>query len=185
MKILNIILTVVVIGLGILLFKTLNEPIKFDKERNKRMEQVKRKMMYIRTLQLAHNEVHNKFASTFDSLRIFVENDSFDVVKMIGNADALDGSVTYQKFRVSVRDSIQNNNFKLASLSEIPLVENESFKMEADVITKGKFDVPVMLIEATYPQILKGLSEDFIDVNKTMTIGSLYEPVYNGNWEGK
>jgi hypothetical protein len=185
MKIINIVLTLIIITLAVFLVKTLNDPIQFDKERTKRMELVKRKMIYIRTLQLAHNDVHNKFASTFDSLRIFVENDSFNVIKMIGDPDALNATVTYQKFKTSVRDSLMNKSFDLKMLDQIPIVEGETFKMETDVITKGKFDVPVMLLEATFPQILKGLNEDFIDVNKTMTIGSLNEPVYNGNWEGK
>lgn len=185
MRILKIVLSLIIVVLAVYLIKSLNDPIQFDKENKKRMEQVKRKMIYIRTLQLAHNEVHKKFASTFDSLRLFVENDSFHVVQMIGDPDALNSSVSYQHSKVAVRDSILNKAYDLRKLDEIPGVEGEKFRMETDLITKGKFDVPVMLIEATYPQILKGLNEDFIDKNRTMTIGNLYEPVYNGNWEGR
>lgn len=185
MRILKIVLSLIIVVLAVFLIKSLNDPVQFDKEYKKRMELVKRKMIYIRTLQLAHNDVHKKFASTFDSLKLFVEKDSFNVIQMIGDPDALNSSVSYQQSKIAVKDSIMNKAYDLQKLDEIPGVEGEKFRMETDMITKGKFDVPVMLVEATFPQILKGLNEDFIDKSRTMTIGNMFEPVYNGNWEGK
>ena len=183
MKIVNLVLTLAVLGLGYLLFKTIYEPIAFDKEYNKRNSAVIEKLTYIKDLQLAHKDVHGEFSKTFDDLERFVMKDSIEVVKVIGDPDQLDADVKYIVNKIPVRDTLISKKYDIKKLDEIPFVENEKFSLDASTIERGRIKVPVFEVSTPYTQMLKGLNTKYIDPNKERKIGSLMEPNYNGNWE--
>ncbi len=183
MKIVNLVLTLAVFGLGYLLFQTIYEPIAFDKEYNKRNSAVIEKLTYIKDLQLAHKDVHGEFSKTFEGLTKFVNKDSIEVVKVIGDPDKLDAEVTYLVTKIPVRDTLVNKKYPIENLSNIPNLEGEKFALDAGTIERGRIKVPVFQVSTPYTQMLKGLNAKYIDPNSERKIGSLMEPNYNGNWE--
>ena len=189
-RIINIVLTIGVFAAGYFLYRTLQEPIKFNAAFNQRDEAVIEKLKYIRDLQIAYKEVHDDFTTSFDSLVKFVNEDSMTFVRIIGDPDELDAQgnpvpVTREIVKIPVRDSMVNTAYPLDDLANIPNVEGEQFLMEKDILERGRIKVPVFQVSATYPQMLKGLNKNYIDPSLVRRVGSLEEPSYNGNWEGK
>ncbi len=185
MKIINLILTLAVIGVGYLLFKTINEPIQFNKAKEQREDLIHDKLLYIRDVQMAYKEINNKFCATFDSLAMFVKNDSLLVTKVIGDPDKVDSKVRYITTKIPVSDSLSHAIFKVENLAKIPNVEGEEFLLETATLDKGRIIVPLFQVSTTFPKAFKGLNKKYIDPNGIIKVGSLFEPNYNGNWQGK
>lgn len=187
MKIINAVLLLAVIGMTFLLVKTIQDPIAFDKAKQERRAEVIEKLTYIKELQLAHKDVHGYFSETFDSLAIFVQQDTFKLTKVIGDPDELDAEgnpvpVTYEEVNILVKDSMMNPNFDLKNLNVVPGVEGEKFEMQASTVERGRIIVPVFKIYAKEPQYLKGLQARYINADDELRVGSMTEPNYNGNW---
>ncbi len=187
MKVLNILLSIGVLVAGYFLFRTIKEPIEFNTAKEKRDAAVIEKLTYIQTLQLAYKDVHGQFSGTFDSLALFVQQDSMKITKVIGDPDELDAEgnpvpVTYEVYKIPVKDSLSNSNFDLQDLASIPNVEGEKFSIASSKVERGRIIVPVFEVIATNEQILKGLKSKYIEPNRNIKVGSLTEPNYNGNW---
>lgn len=188
-RIINLVLTIGVFAAGFFLYKTIQEPIKFNAEYEQRNEMVKEKLKYIRDLQLAYKDVHGSFASTFDSLGMFVKEDSMRIVKIIGDPDELDAQgnpvpVVREIIKIPVRDTLMKDKYPVDQLADIPGVEGEKFSLEKGTLERGRIMVPVFQVVATFPQMLKGMNQKYIDPTQVRKVGSLDEPNYNGNWEG-
>jgi hypothetical protein len=187
MKIVNLLLAVGVIVAGYFLFRTIKEPIEFNTAKEARYATVIEKLTYIKDLQLAYNDVHGNFSNSFDSLAIFVEQDSMKITKVVGDPDQLDVygkpvPVTYEVRVIPAKDSLVNPKFDVRDLASIPNAEGEKFTIAASKIEKGRVNVPVFEVIATNEQILKGLPAKYIDAGVVRKVGSLTEPNYNGNW---
>ena len=187
-RIVNIILTLGVLAAGYFLYRTIQEPISFNAEYERRNEEVKDKLKYIRDLQLAYEDVNNSFAGSFDSLAHFVKNDSLTIMRIIGDPDELDAQgnpvpVKREFIKIPVKDTLTNPKWPLESLAGIPGVEGEEFSISASSVKRGRINVPVFEIIATYPQMLKGMNDKYIDPLSVRKVGSMSEPNYNGNWE--
>jgi hypothetical protein len=190
MRIINILLTIGVFVAGFFLYKTISEPISFKREFERRDEIVIDKLKYIRDLELSYKNVHKKFADDFDELVRFVQEDSMSIIKIIGDPDQLDAEgnpvpVIREVIKIPAVDTLSSNNWPLESLAEIPSVDGETFTLETGELERGRIIVPVFKVTATYPQMLKGMNKSYIDPTLARTVGSLDEPSYNGNWEGK
>jgi hypothetical protein len=189
-RIINIILTLGVFVAAYFLYNTIQEPIRFNAEFKKRNDQVIEKLKYIRDLELAYKDVHDKFAGSFEDLIRFAKEDSMAIIRIIGDPDQLDAygnpvPVIREVIKIPVRDTLLNPKWPLESLANIPTVEGEKFSIETGELERGRINVPVFEIAATYPQMLKGMNKNYIDPNLVRKVGSLEEPSYNGNWEGK
>lgn len=186
-KVVNIVLTLAVFGVGYLLVQTLQEPIKFKAESEKRDALVIDKLTYIKDLQLAFKDENGHFASTFDSLGLFLANDSMKITKIIGDRDQLDAEgnameVRYEITKIPVKDTLANPLYAATDLASVPGVEGEKFDIETRMLERGRIMVPVYEIGVGYDRMFKGLKEKYIDKSQTRKIGSLYEANYNGNW---
>ncbi len=186
-RIINLLLTIGVFAAGYFLVRTIQEPIEFNTELNKRDQQVIEKLSYIKELQLAYKGEKGQFAGSFDSLAHFVEYGEMKITKIIGDRDELDEEgnpvpVTYEIITISVKDSLKNAKFALDKLAIVPGVENEKFNIQASKIERGRISVPVYEVGITYAQMLKGLKTKYIEAELERKIGSMIEPNYNGNW---
>jgi len=189
-RIINIILTIGVFVAGYFLYRTIQEPIAFNAEFQKRDAAVIAKLKYLRDLEVAYKEVHDDFTASFDSLAIFIRQDSMSIIRIIGDPDELDAlgnpvPVTREVIKIPVQDSLVHPNYGLETLANIPNVEGEKFTLEKAILERGRIKVPVFQIQAEYPKMLKGLNKNYIDPTLVRKVGSLDEPSYNGNWEGK
>ena len=183
-KPLRIILPILVLSLSIWLANIIIAPIQFEKEKNFRYEFVKKKLIEIRSAQLAYKEKNNQFTHNFDSLINFVKKDSFVLVQ---KTDTLIEyyNKTYREMqfkdtmlidtlgKTSVLDSLFGKKYPIDSLAYVPPINQTQFEMRAGIINKSKIDVPVFEAKDPSPY----------DVRDPLIIGSMNEANLNGNWQ--
>jgi len=195
--IIQVVLLAIIIFLVYKIYESIMEPVRFNKEKDHRMEQVVQNLKDIRAAQMAFKSIHGEYAPNFDTLLSFVEIEEIPVVKMI--PDPTDTTFTRSIMDtlgyISVLDSLYNNrpNFKLASLPIIPFSEGDTFKMDAGEIERSKVMIRVFEASSLNLQFLKGLDLQLInnfndklestDRFPGLKVGSMSEATTDGNWE--
>ncbi|MFO7723174.1 MAG: hypothetical protein R6V49_08140 [Bacteroidales bacterium] len=181
-------------------FRSINEPIKFENEYQRRAEVVKERLIHIRDAQEAFKSVNKRYTSDFDTLVDFIKNGNLTLLKKINNTPTLlrdslperelikRGYIIIDTTYKSVMDSIFKNvyNFSPDKLPYIPFSEpRQRFSMQADFITRSGILVPVFEVVADKFIYLNGLNETYIKMDKVISlqVGSLTEPIKDGNWE--
>lgn len=201
--VIQIILLAVIIVIGYLLYQSIEEPISFKQEKNRRYDATIERLKDIRTAELAYKSVNDTFIGNFDTLVRFIKTDSMPIVRAIGHVpDTMTekkavelGLVTRDTSRVSTLDSLFSPRYPIDSLRYIPYSEGEEFILGAKIIeTKSGVKVPVFEARAPNHLILKGLPEQqIVNLNAEaerlerypgLKVGSLRETNNNaGNWE--
>jgi len=174
-SIIKIALFLVVVVLSYLLVESIAEPIRFEKERDRRYAQVIDRLKLIRDAQVAYREVKGQFADHWDSLMIVTRDGKFKVIKVIGNPDdSLDvlKGIKYETMYVSIKDSIFRNK-SIDSLPFIPFTDGKMFQLRAGKIKKGAVEISVFEVEDTAP----------FDTRKVLRVGSMTDASLSGNWE--
>jgi hypothetical protein len=206
-KVLQIVLAVAAIALAYLLYESIMEPIRFEKERTKRYDAVIKNLKDIRKAQVAFKDIYNRYTGSFDTLMNFVANDSMPLVKAEGTIpeeyiDSLksrvkaeqlalkQGLISRDTILLSVKDSLFGNNYNLAKMPIIPYTKNDSFKMAVGEVTASGLPIKVFEVKAASKIILRGMSERLINAYNDgkdyagLKVGSLSEANNNaGNWE--
>ncbi|MBQ3174758.1 MAG: hypothetical protein IJB58_02160 [Bacteroidales bacterium] len=191
-KILTIIvLPAIIIALGYLIVESIQEPVRFKNDREKRENVAIQILKDIRTLQVAYKGHYGKFTPSMDSLLDFYHNGKITIVKQIGsmddsvavaNTEALrkkNRKITpeelyahYQKGMnvvvaietpIAVKDTLlKRADFNPELLKSIPFSEGKPIIMNA--VTKMVSGVEVPLFEACMPfsDLLKGLNHQLI-----------------------
>lgn len=205
--VLQIILALVIIGLGYGLYKSIEVPIEFRRVKQQRYDATIEKLKQIRTAQLAYKDENGAFTGSFDTLINFVKYDSLRVVKAIGRIpdEMLEQGMTEQEalrrgiierdtIRVAVQDSLFGPTFNADLLWKIPYT-NDSFQLGAKTVESGNVDVEVFEAKVHNDVLLHDQNEQLvINLNERMSkkqnkfpgvkVGDLEEPNNNaGNWE--
>jgi len=199
----QVILVVAIVVLTYLLWESIAQPIRFNKERGKRYEAVIQRLKDIRSAQIAYKSVYGKFTADFDSLITSVKQDSFSVVKAIGSvpdsiteAEAVKlGIVSRDTVKIPIRDSLFVSNYFVDSLKFVPYTAQAVFELGATQLETVSA-IKVWVFEAKVPNttILNGMNMQLIGsenaerkkLNKYpgLKVGSLTETTNNaGNWE--
>jgi hypothetical protein len=195
--ILQILLLVVVLILVYLIYQSVMRPVRFNKERDARMEEVVQNLKDIRAAQVAYKSIHGKYTGSFDTLLTFIRSGEIPVVKMVPDP-------TDTTFSRSIRDTIgytvvqdslfgNRPEFNLNDLQYIPHSQNEKFQLSAGEIERSKVKVQVFEAIALNTQFLKGLDTQLVnnysDMLETtnrfpgLKVGSMLEATLDGNWE--
>lgn len=194
------------------IYKTVEQPILFEKAKKERYQKVVAKLKDIRKAELAFKSVNGQFTGSWDTLVTFVAEDSLPLVRRIGSltdsmvdagwteAKALKkGLIIRDTLYVGVQDSLfKTASFDASKLPVIPYTNNERFQLGAGVVTTGS-GVQVQVFEAKCHnnQYLRSLKEEYgqfiINDNEAarvnnkfpgLKVGSLTEANNNaGNWE--
>ncbi|MFO7850944.1 MAG: hypothetical protein ACQERS_12345 [Bacteroidota bacterium] len=208
--VIRVILFAAIIVLGYLLVDSILNPIRFNREKNRREEAIKERLIDIRTAQVAFKSKYGRYTGSFDTLITFVKTDSFPLIYKEGaitdemidewgrNAEreALRrGLIVRDTSYTSVLDSLFQPGYPVDSLRYVPFCSDTEFNMEADVVETGsKVDVEVFEASVLNDVFLKGLDEQLI-INYNaerekitgfpgMRVGNVEEPNNNaGNWE--
>ncbi len=202
-KIIQVVLFVVIIVLGYVLYSSIQKPIEFNKERDKRFNAAIEKLKDIREAEVAYKSVHGEYAGRFDTLINFLKTDSFTVERVKGEIpDSLDkaealkeGLISLESTKVPIKDSIFSSNYPVDSLPFVPYTKGDSFRLGAGEVMTGS-DVKVQVFEAAVPNevLLQGLDEQLI-INLSnkykrrtgypgLRVGSLNKATNNaGNWD--
>src|SRR5690606_11097876 len=79
--ILQIVLFLIAVVLGYKIFQSVNEPTKFNTEKQKRYQIVVDKLKDLRAAELAHLEITGKFTDNYDSLVKFIETSEYAITQ--------------------------------------------------------------------------------------------------------
>lgn len=194
-----IVLPVLIIGIGYAIWSSLQQPVKFNKEREAREKVGIQRLKDIRTLQVAFKGKHGHFTSSIDSLVDYYNNGHITIVKQIGSLD--DSLAVAQKkikrdsIQISVKDTLlRRADFNINDLKVIPFSGGKPIIMQA--LIKQVSGVNVPLFEACMPfndllsgmthQLLVNLNAEREEIGKYpgLKVGSVDAPNNNaGNWE--
>ena len=174
-------------------YDSVQNKLEFVKQQKYRELKVVARLMDIRDAQVTYKKVHGEYAGSFDDLINHVKYDSISVVKAMGTVpDTLTelkavelGIVSRDTFKISVKDTLFGNNFAVDSLRYVPFSGGQEYRLQAGEIEKNKLTVKVFEAFASYDKILKGmnLSEEYVNVEEGLSVGSMTEPHIRGNWE--
>ena len=81
------ILPVIILGLAFLLYRSINEPVKFQKELKQRSNVAIERLKDIRTLQSTFKDTYGHYAPVMDSLVDFYNNGKITIIRQIGSED--------------------------------------------------------------------------------------------------
>ncbi len=202
----QIVLLLVIIGLGYAVYRSINEPIEYEEQFQKRTKAVVNRLKLIRDAQVAYKSINGKYTGSFDTLIDFVKNGQLKMLHMEGslNDSLLAAGMTEKEaiklgiikrdtVYIPVKDSICKN-FNPDSLRSVPYV-NAEFEMGSTVLTSSSnLSIPVFEAKVANKVYLKGL-DDQQRINKDnlanklgrypgLKVGSLEEANNNaGNWE--
>ncbi|MCF0173420.1 MAG: hypothetical protein HUJ91_06830, partial [Bacteroidales bacterium] len=108
-----LILPAAIVVLAYLIVNSINQPLKFNKERAHREAEAIVKLKDIRTLQVAYKNVHGKFAPSIDSLVDFYKNGQMTVIRQIGSMDdsvaVARNLVKREAIQIPVKDTLLKN----------------------------------------------------------------------------
>lgn len=196
-NIIKAVLAVVIIVLAYLIYDSINQPIRFLKEKKHRDTEVVQRLKDIRNVQALYKSANGKYTSSFDSLMGYIKEGEIPVVNVIPDptdttfTKTINDTLGY----VKVIDSLfkHHQNFNLADIAIIPFSNGEKFQMESGEIDRGGVKVGVFEVKAPFKVYLKGLdnqrilnliaSEEAIERFPGLKVGSLTEPSTDGNWE--
>jgi len=85
--ILSILLALVIAGLVYLIYESVMEPVRFNKDAEARERVAIQQLKDIRDLQVAFKSVNNKFTASFDSLKQFYNAGQMVVLMQVGSKD--------------------------------------------------------------------------------------------------
>ncbi len=190
--IINVILALISIFLLWVLYRSIEEPIKFEKERQKRELAVIQKLQQIRTAQELYRGITGTFAPDFDTLRYVLEHEQFKIIQVFGDPDDPTNTeaIRYDTIYKPAIDSIMALGIDLANLSKVPFSDTAHFEIFADTITYQSTLVPV--VEVGVPRyVFMGKYGDpsyskydkRYDPNKPLKFGDRSAPNLTGNWE--
>jgi hypothetical protein len=209
-KVIQPILIVLIIVLGYLVVESIMRPIRFQRLVNEREQAVISKLMDIREAQKAYKDVYKKFTGSFDTLEMFLKNDSFTVTKAIGTIPEewleqlglekarekaiKEKVIVRETSRRQVLDSLFGGTYAIDSIRYVPYTENKPFEIKSNqILTSSNLMVQVVEVKSYYDDILEGLNKQLIinykDQRVTLTgfpgikFGSLEEGTLSGNWE--
>ncbi len=187
-KILTIIvLPIVIVALAYAIYNSVQEPVRFNKERDDRAQVGIQRLKDIRTLQDAFKGSYGHFTESIDSLIDFYNNGKITIVKQIGsrddsvavaNTEALkkkNKKITneqlleyYEKgmnlvlsidIEIPVKDTLlKRAGFVLEDLKYIPFSNGKQTIMKAVIKKVSGVDVPLFEASMPFKSLLKGLN---------------------------
>ncbi len=206
-KIIQIALAITIVVLVYFIWESIQTPIRFNKEKNKRYAATIQQLKDIRTAQIAYKTEYGKFTASFDTLIDFIKYDSMKLVRAEGSiSDELlaqgwteaiavqEGLIIRDTIRIAIKDTLFPENFNADELWKVPFTENNSFKMATANLTVSKLNVNVFEAKVLNDTLLHSMDRQLvINLNERMKnqnnfpgvkVGDIVEPNNNaGNWE--
>ena len=182
-----------------LVYDSVMQPVRFQKEVDRREAVAIDRLMSIRTLQEAYKEANRRFLSTTDSLIDFYKNGEITIVRQIGSMDdsvaVAEGRVSRDSIRIMVRDTLlKGKGAVVDSISFIPFSGGKRIHMESVVRKVSGIEIPLFEATMSYDDLLRGLDRQLVVNLKAekedmgqyagLKVGDIENPNNNaGNWE--
>jgi len=206
-KVIQIVLAIAIVVLAYFVWESIQTPIRFNKEKDKRYKATIQKMKDIRTAQLAYKDEYGHFTGSFDTLINFIETDSMKVVKAEGSlSDELleqgwteaiavkEGLIKRDTIRIAIKDTLFAEDYSAKNIWKVPYTDSDSIKLATAKVTVSKTKVNVFEAKVHNDVLLHGLDRQLIiNLNERMKnannfpgvkVGDINQPNNNaGNWE--
>tara|TARA_B100001059_G_scaffold236483_1_gene287239 strand:- start:1328 stop:1864 length:537 start_codon:yes stop_codon:yes gene_type:complete len=170
-------LLVVIAVFGYLIFESIAEPIRYQKQVAIKEKAVIEKLAILRDGQLAYRENKGGFAGNFTDLLDFMQNGQLKVLIQQGDKD--DSTTVYkvEEYFVSVKDSLFGD-VDVPNLKFVPFKDTLQFNIASGEIKKNAVTVPVFVISDPEP-----FSKERRKKNDPLKVGSIFDANYSGNWD--
>ncbi len=190
----NLALFVIICLLIWVLYKSIEEPIAFKAEREKRERAVIDKLRQIRSAQEYYRDIKGGFAGSFNSLTYVLRKDSFRIIKVIGDPDdpSYVGEISYDTTFRAAYDSVLTalNLNSLDSLAYVPYGKGKTFDIKADTaiyqstkVNVVEVGIPRNVFMGKYADASYARYDQSYDPNSIIKFGDLNTPKLAGNWE--
>ena len=174
---------VIIVGLVYLIYESVMEPVRFNKEVERRTEVSIDRLKNIRTLQEAYKSKTGRYLSTTDSLIDFYHNGTITIVKQIGSMDdsiaVASKLVKREIIEVAVKDTLlKNKSHVIDSIKYIPFSGGRLVQMESVVKQVSGVNIPLFEAVIPYDDLLVGLERieaKWFPAAKSKTIHLCYE----------
>lgn len=175
-----------------LLIGSIQEPIRFAKERDRREKVVVDKLKQIRYAQETYRNITGEFAPTFDTLKQVLETGNIQIIQVFGDPDDPTNTeaIRYDTIYIPAMDSIRANNINLDSLRYVPFGSGALFELYADTLTYQQslvqvveVSVPRFIFMGDYADEKFRKYDDSYDPKSVLKFGDRNAPNLSGNWE--
>ena len=204
--VINIILFAIIVLLAWQVVKSIQAPIKFNKEQKAREAKVVERLIDIRNAEVLYKNATSQYTNSFDSLIQFCQTAEIPIVKIVPDPTDTTFTRTINDTIgfVKVMDSIKagRDNFNINDLKWVPFSQpQQNFELEAGTIPRNGIDIPVFEARTPYEVYLANPGADFsekewkqrVDNTKAekesinryagLKVGSMEEATTDGNWE--
>ena len=203
----NLVLLLIALFLATKIYNSIYEPVRFNKEKVKRYQEVVERLKDIRDAERAYLEVTKDYTGSFDSLIRFIDtakfvitqqrDSSFKVFDKLRGIDIEKDTVLIDTLGfVSVKDSLfkQDNRYKEMMWVPIPGKEKQvKFELKKGYLKRSNVKIPVFVARIDKSEILYDQDPDLLEQEKNIKstkeingpyiqVGSLDEVNDSGNW---
>lgn len=194
----RLVINILLLGLAVFLIyalaQSIKEPIAFNSARTYRQGVVVDKLKDIRTAQDLFRSIKGGFAPNFDTLQQVLSNDSFQIIKIIGDPDDPNfdpNDIVRDTTLLPAKDSVAVLGINLDSLRYVPFGGGKTFNIVADTITyQATNGVDVVEVGTAYKTFMGMFgSKKFArydksyDPNNKVKFGDLNKPTLAGSWD--
>ncbi|MGB3776179.1 MAG: hypothetical protein WA951_13065 [Leeuwenhoekiella sp.] len=203
--VIQIVLWIVIIGLGYLLFNSVYGEVQFNELKEARYQRAIDKLIDIRDSQLAYKQVTGNFAKNFDDLERFLDTAEFTITQRRDTVvldeertKAFGVDMTKEMILVdtlgtkSVKDSLFGNTDRYKTMMNVPGTDAK-FEMDAGSIMSNDIRIPVFEAKIAKEVLLQDQPNDYVNKEKQVvsvdgvngayiTLGSMTEVKTAGNW---
>ena len=204
---LRILLTVAVLLLGYMCYRSIMTPIEFNEEKDLRENAIKERLIDIRKAQIEYKNKYKVHAANFDELAKFLKDDKlpFLIKEGVLTDEQLEKGMTEKEavkkglikrdtVWVTAVDTLFGANYNVTDMRNVPYT-NIQFSMDTATLTSGSgYTVKVFQCGVLYDDYLGDLDKQLVfnlkdKAEKTnkypgLRVGSLEEINNNaGNWE--
>jgi hypothetical protein len=191
----NVILLLIAAALAYMLYKSIEEPIAFDTEKERRKDIVVEKLETIRKAQEMYRDITGSFAPNFDTLVDVLTNGRFMRIAVIGDPDDpnFTGEITYDTSYTAAIDSVRALGMDLSTLRYVPTfsdTEQTQFMIAADTIEYQSTTVAVVEVGTPWKDFMGKYGDprfakydQNFSPSKILKFGDLNKPNLSGNWE--
>lgn len=203
--IIQIVLWIVSIGLGYLIYQSVEAPIEFKKVKQERFAQVIAKLKDIRDVEEAYKSVNGKYTKNFEALINFVDTGKYTITQQRDSSfmehDKHYGIDMLREVKiidtlgfVPVKDSLFKGDNRYKTMMNVPFAQNgEKFELNAGTIEKSGYKAPVFEAKVKKDIVLSDQPKDLLARENTqinveevngdaIRVGSMTEVSTNGNW---
>lgn len=178
--------------LAFLLYKSIEEPIAFNAERTTRTDAVSTKLEMIRDAQDLYRDITGEYAATFDTLKEVLTQGQLLSIRVVGDADAVDGGVvTYDTTYIAARDTAAGLGIVLDDMEIVPYTDGKvKFDIDAKQIEYQSTNVPVVQVGVRQSAFMGQFADkkyqrydQTYDPAKPIKFGDLTKPTLSGSWQ--